>query len=44
MARFPKGILPIGDAIYSFDPSFGQGMTVAAMEAEALMDCLQRHG
>ena len=36
MRRFPEGILPIGDSVCSLDPAFGQGMTVAAQEADAL--------
>lgn len=36
LARFPGGILPIGDSVCSFDPVFGQGMTVAAKGARAL--------
>ena len=35
--RIPQGFLPIGDAITSFDPVFGQGMTVAAMQAATLL-------
>lgn len=36
----PDGYAPIGDAICSFDPTFGQGMSVAAQEALALRDLL----
>jgi 2-polyprenyl-6-methoxyphenol hydroxylase-like FAD-dependent oxidoreductase len=41
LSRFPEGFLVFGDALCSFNPIFGQGMTVACMESLALRNCLQ---
>ncbi|MET0756914.1 MAG: oxidoreductase [Mycobacterium sp.] len=42
--RFPGGILPFGDAVVSFNPTFGQGMTMTSLQAGHLRRALQIPG
>jgi 2-polyprenyl-6-methoxyphenol hydroxylase-like FAD-dependent oxidoreductase len=41
MKCLPEGFVVVGDAFCSFNPIYGQGMTVAAIEAKTLGDCLR---
>jgi 2-polyprenyl-6-methoxyphenol hydroxylase-like FAD-dependent oxidoreductase len=39
--HFPAGIVPFGDAVASFNPTFGQGMTMTSLQAGHLFRALQ---
>jgi 2-polyprenyl-6-methoxyphenol hydroxylase-like FAD-dependent oxidoreductase len=43
LRRYPLGWVLVGDAVCSFDPIYGQGMTSAAQQAHALGRALDRH-
>jgi 2-polyprenyl-6-methoxyphenol hydroxylase-like FAD-dependent oxidoreductase len=41
LPRYLDGLVSLGDAVCAFNPVYGQGMTVAALGAEALDRCLR---
>src|SRR5262249_16814465 len=43
MQRWPRRFVVTGDAVCAFNPYYGQGMSVAALEALALSELLSRH-
>ncbi len=43
LRRLPGGYVALGDAVCSFNPVYGQGMTCAVLQAQALASTLDRH-
>ena len=44
LKELPAGYVVMGDALCGFNPVYGQGMTVAAVEAKVLQACLSESG
>jgi 2-polyprenyl-6-methoxyphenol hydroxylase-like FAD-dependent oxidoreductase len=42
LQRMPAGFLVVGDAVVAFNPTYGQGMSVAAIEADTLRSAIAR--
>lgn len=42
MSKLPSGFVLVGDAVCAFNPVYGQGMTVAALGALTLDECLSQ--